>query len=123
MQDILEAANVVVSFEPPHRILATNVPQNGILGYCADMLCNRTMQIWHGPSTDSARLTSAIKNSAFGNTSLETDLYDCMGSCRKMLIECTPCFDLSSSLVGCTVAFRSALTDQKVLATVIRESI
>ncbi len=106
-QEAINFSTVIVSFDAPHRILEADVSAEGILGYCSEMLCNRTIQIWHGPSTDSARITSAIKNSAFHAVRIQTDLYDCMGCCRNVSIDLSPCFDTYGCLFGCRVAIHN----------------
>ncbi len=111
-QEPINVSTIIVAFDAPHRILQTDVSADGILGYCAEMLSNRTIQIWHGPSTDSARITSAIKNSAFKAVHIQTNLYDCMGCCRNVSMDLSPCFDTFKNLIGCRVAIHNIQNPQ-----------
>jgi hypothetical protein len=59
----MQLAELIVSFEAPHRLLAIEIGTNEILGFSEQLLLGHTLQVFHGPTTDSASITSAIKAS------------------------------------------------------------
>ena len=99
----MQPPEIVVSYDPPHWILATGCSSAGILGYVESHIHSRTLKLFYGPRTNSLRLSAAIKNSALQRSSVSilVDLYESSGHCRNMLVTCSPFCDYSGAPVGC----------------------
>ena len=102
-----DGCEIVVAFDAPHRILAIKADASSVLGYGEEQLCGRTCQVFQGPRTDSAKLSSAIKGTALQvSTSMYIELYEFFGKSQQMMVICSPYFDLSGRLVGCSLSIR-----------------
>jgi hypothetical protein len=114
----MQLAELIVSFEAPHRLLAIEIGTNEILGFSEQLLLGRTLQVFYGPTTDSARITSAIKASAFCTCSiLQVDFYKHSGACQTVSASFKPFYDTTGALVGCSVLFETyqAITMEEAL--------
>eukprot|EP00292_Cryptomonas_paramecium_P005854 CAMPEP_0113692478 /NCGR_PEP_ID=MMETSP0038_2-20120614/19102_1 /TAXON_ID=2898 /ORGANISM="Cryptomonas paramecium" /LENGTH=412 /DNA_ID=CAMNT_0000614385 /DNA_START=73 /DNA_END=1308 /DNA_ORIENTATION=+ /assembly_acc=CAM_ASM_000170 len=64
------ASRFVVSFEPPHQILATEVGTDEFLGFYGDEIRGQSFTMFYGPNTDAPCVHSYIKNTASFKTSV-----------------------------------------------------
>ena len=92
---------VIVSCDSPHLILSSD---SEVLGFTEQHMRGRSLKLFYGPTTDSARLSAAIKNSALQGDShtILAELYEGSGRCYSMIVTCSPCYD---STGGCLLLF------------------
>lgn len=110
-QDSASSA-IVVTLNAPHRISQYKIDEGPILGYDMKNLRGKCLQIFQGPRSDSRELTAAIKNSALNHSmSIEMNLYDASGVCRRMLIQCSPFCGPCGTPVACRLAFSPVSTE------------
>ena len=66
---------VIVSCDSPHWILSSD---SEVLGFSESHMRGRTLKLFYGPTTDSARLSAAIKNCALQGDShtILVELYE-----------------------------------------------
>ena len=97
---------IIVSLDSPHRLLAIEFGTDEILGYTEQLLRGRTLQVFHGPTTDSVSITSAVKASFFFTTTkLQLNLYELSGLCRTVSAIFEPFSDAGGVPVGCKFSF------------------
>ena len=98
------AMQVIVSCDSPHLILSSD---SEVLGFTEQHMRGRSLKLFYGPTTDSARLSAAIKNSALQGDShtILAELYEGSGRCYSMIVTCSPCYDSTGGLLGCLLLF------------------
>jgi hypothetical protein len=100
---------LVVSFEAPHKLLASEASQQSCLGYDTVGLRGQTFDIFKGPRTDAIRLSNAIKQTSFCvSTSLQSILYDRLGRWNTFLVTCSPFLDDTGLPSACKISFESS---------------
>ncbi len=100
---------LIVSLDLPHRILKFTIGTYEILGYTEKLLQGRTLQVFHGPTTDSVSITSAIKACLHcKTTTLHLNLYELSGECHAVLASFEPYCDGGGVPDGCKLSFESS---------------
>ncbi len=98
-------ASLYVAFKPPHRISAykLNGTSHSFLGYSVELLLERSIKIFMGPKTDTAKLSSAIKTTAL-NTPVTAvmELYDISGACQRVTMTFTP-YSVGDDPIACKI--------------------
>ena len=65
--------------------------------------------MFNGPTTNSVRLASAIKNTEFFvSSNLQIQLYDISGNCQRCRISCSPYLNESGIPIGCKVQLQAS---------------
>eukprot|EP00291_Cryptomonas_curvata_P026313 CAMPEP_0172174104 /NCGR_PEP_ID=MMETSP1050-20130122/13461_1 /TAXON_ID=233186 /ORGANISM="Cryptomonas curvata, Strain CCAP979/52" /LENGTH=257 /DNA_ID=CAMNT_0012846007 /DNA_START=175 /DNA_END=945 /DNA_ORIENTATION=- len=97
-------ARLIVRLESPYQILATEFGLNELLGYTAEDVHGRPIQILQGPETDEIQLLSAIKQTALlRTTTLRTAFYERSGLGKLACVTFAPFHDNRKVLTGCMI--------------------
>ena len=98
---------LVVSYDSPHWILSSD---SEVLGFSESNIRGRSLKLFYGPTTDSARLSAAIKNSALQGDShtILAELYEGSGRCYSVIVTCSPCYDSTGGLLGCLLLLEAS---------------
>jgi hypothetical protein len=89
----------ILSLVKPHKILSIS---SDFLGFGAEEMMGRSLNLLHGPNTDAKALTGAIKNAGLlSSTKISTTLYSRDGSELCINASCVPYFDEGGALAGC----------------------
>ena len=93
---------VVVSLVKPHKILTTSTATCDLLGFGAEEMMGRSLNLLHGPKTDVKAVMGAIKNTGLLSTAnFSTIMYARDGSERSIRALCIPYFGEGGVLAGC----------------------
>eukprot|EP00291_Cryptomonas_curvata_P020263 CAMPEP_0172171488 /NCGR_PEP_ID=MMETSP1050-20130122/11922_1 /TAXON_ID=233186 /ORGANISM="Cryptomonas curvata, Strain CCAP979/52" /LENGTH=234 /DNA_ID=CAMNT_0012842929 /DNA_START=51 /DNA_END=751 /DNA_ORIENTATION=+ len=107
---MLNPATIIVSFEPPHCLLAIKAETTSVLGFPKQHLQGRTLKVFHGPRTDAIMISSAIESASVFTTvtltnSLQLELCEYSGQCRAVQMTFVPFFDALGFPIACEVSF------------------
>jgi hypothetical protein len=100
---------VYVSFDAPHKLLALEFGgEQEMFGYSEQLLRGRTLQVFHGPTTDSIRITSAVKASKYCTaTKFQLNFYEISGRCVTVFASFEPySFTAGMPVTGCKISFK-----------------
>jgi PAS domain S-box-containing protein len=92
----------VLSLVKPHKVLSISKELCDFLGFEAEEMLGRSLNLLHGPKTDAKIVTSAIKNTGLLTSGhFSTTLYARDGSERSIRASCVPYFGEGGVLAGC----------------------
>ena len=116
----------VLSLVKPHKVLSISTEMCDFLGFGAEEMMGRSLNLLHGPKTDAKALTSAIKNTGvLSSSQFSTTLYSRDGSERRINASCSPYFGEGGVLAGCKLQLLPdgcSLADQAVCSSNLVES-
>jgi hypothetical protein len=93
---------VVVSLVKPHKILTTSTATCELLGFGAEEIEGRSLNLLNGPKTDVKAVMGAIKNTGLlSHASFATTLYARDGSELSISASCVPYLAEGGVLAGC----------------------
>jgi PAS domain S-box-containing protein len=93
---------VVVSLVKPHKILSTSKSMCDVLGFGAEEVMGRSLNLLHGPKTDVRAVMGAIKNTeTLSTANFSTIIYTRDGSELSIAASCVPYFGEGGVLAGC----------------------
>jgi hypothetical protein len=92
----------ILSLVKPHKILSISTEMCDFLGFGAEEMMGRSLNLLHGPKTDAKALTGAIKNTGLlSSAQFSTTLYSRDGSELRISGTCVPYFGEGGVLAGC----------------------
>ncbi len=102
---------LVISIDTPHKLLDVKFKKNEFLGFTEELLQGRTLQVFHGPTSDSVSMASAIKACMYCPTAtLQLNLYDLSGESHTVNATLEPFLATDGVPVACKILFESCPT-------------